>query len=174
VVMADGVRFTFVGPLATPPAISTQPQGRLVAAGSNVMFGVVASGSPAPAYQWRLNGTNIAGATADSYTRFDAQPADSGEYSVVVTNLAGTVLSSNAPLEVVAPVPGQFQLIERQANGRVYLVWSGHPLFAYTLQGSSNLLFWSDVANVQSTNTTFDYLDVSATNEARQFYRTRN
>ena len=52
------------------------------------------------AYQWRLYATNIAGATASSYTRNNVQPADAGPYSVVVTNVAGSVTSSNAVLTV--------------------------------------------------------------------------
>jgi hypothetical protein len=44
------------------------------------------------AYQWRANGSEIAGATAASYTTAATSAADNGEaFSVVVTNSAGTV-----------------------------------------------------------------------------------
>ncbi len=85
---------------AIPPTIITQPLSQCVAAGSNVTFSVVATGTPPLICQWRLNGANIAGATTASYTRTNAQSADAGSYTVVVTNGAGTVTSSAAVLTV--------------------------------------------------------------------------
>lgn len=46
--------------------------------GANVSFGVTASGSPAPAYQWRKNGTNLAGATLASLSLTNVQAGDAG------------------------------------------------------------------------------------------------
>ena len=40
-------------------------------------------------YQWQFNGTNIAQATATTYT-FAVSAAGQGSYSVVVTNAAGS------------------------------------------------------------------------------------
>jgi hypothetical protein len=52
-------------------------------------------------YQWRFNGTNDApGATNSSLTLANAQPADGGVYSVWVSNVFGSILSSNATLRV--------------------------------------------------------------------------
>jgi hypothetical protein len=87
-----------------PPSITTQPQSLSINEGGDATFTVVASGTPPLSYQWAFNGTNISGATASSYTRFSAQPADAGTYAVVVTNTLGTVTSSNALLAFnVAP-----------------------------------------------------------------------
>src|SRR6185436_18856457 len=47
--------------LHEPPRISIQPQDRQVAAGTNVLFTVIASGEPPLSYQWRRNGVNIPG-----------------------------------------------------------------------------------------------------------------
>ena len=88
------------GVTTTAPAISTQPQGQSVSAGTAVTFTVVATGSPAPAFQWTKNGANLTGATAASLTIATAQTADAGNYAVVVTNSAGTVTSSPATLTV--------------------------------------------------------------------------
>ena len=52
-----------------PPSITTQPQGQSVSQGANATFTVAATGTTPLSYQWRLYGTNIAGATASSYTR---------------------------------------------------------------------------------------------------------
>jgi Immunoglobulin domain len=86
-----------------PPALTSQPQGANVAAGADVLFSVGASGTAPLAYQWRLNGLDIANATTSSYTRTNTQTADAGNYSVVVTNVAGNVTGSNAVLTVNNP-----------------------------------------------------------------------
>ncbi len=93
------------GVTTTAPAISTQPQGQSVSAGTAVTFTVVATGSPAPAFQWTRNGANLTGATAASLTIASAQTADAGNYAVVVNNSAGTVTSLPATL-TVNPVTG--------------------------------------------------------------------
>lgn len=89
-----------------PPAITTQPLSQSVTQGVNVTFTAAAAGTAPLSYQWRLNGTNISGATQTGYTRNNVQPADAGNYSVLVSNFAAVVASSNASLTVwQAPVP---------------------------------------------------------------------
>ena len=77
-------------PVQGPPGITTPPVGQTVARGANVTFSVVATGTPAPSYQWRRNGVNIGGATGSSYTRNNVQSGDVGMYSVVVSNPLGS------------------------------------------------------------------------------------
>jgi hypothetical protein len=68
---------------------------------------VIAEGTPPLGYQWRLNGTNIAGATGSALS-FAVQPNASGVYSVAVSNLYGTTVSVgaalNSPLRFLSPV----------------------------------------------------------------------
>lgn len=82
------------------PTITTQPQSQTVVAGGNVTFSVSVTGSAPFTYQWRKNGTNIAGATSPTLGLNNVQPQQAGSYSVVVTNAAGTVTSANANLTV--------------------------------------------------------------------------
>lgn len=89
-----------------PPAIITQPVGTTVNAGQTATFTVAATGSPAPTYQWRKNGSSISGATLATYTTPATVAADNGaQFSVVVSNTAGIVNSVNAPLTVVTVTP---------------------------------------------------------------------
>jgi hypothetical protein len=88
---------------ATAPAITTQPVNQTIPVSSNATFIVVASGTAPLNYQWLFNGAAIPGASSTSYTRINVQATDAGNYSVQVTNLAGTVVSSNASLSVVIP-----------------------------------------------------------------------
>jgi len=87
------------------PTISSQPQSQNTNVGSTVTFNVEANGTPAPNFQWRLNGNPIGGATNSSYTRTNVQPADTGDYAVLVTNVAGSIVSSNAMLSVNSGTP---------------------------------------------------------------------
>lgn len=88
-----------------PPRIEVLPASQTVAAGSPVDFLVLAAGAPPLRYQWLFDGTNVlSGATNWTVHLTNAQPADSGAYRVVVTNLYGAVTSSPAIL-TVATVP---------------------------------------------------------------------
>src|SRR5439155_24485887 len=51
-------------------------------------------------YRWRLYGTNLAGATSNSFTLVNAQPANIGDYTVVVQNSAGAVTSAVATVKL--------------------------------------------------------------------------
>ena len=173
VVMADGVRFTYAGAVNAAPAITTQPQSQTVKAGSNVTFTVSATGFPAPAYQWRFNSADISGATNLSYTRLNAQAGDAGNYSVLVTNVAGGLVSSNALLIVTPLAPLWFQSIAAQPDGRMTLVVTGEPGYAYWLDRGTNLSAWQPLTNLFNTNGTSTFTDDSATNLPSSFYRAR-
>jgi alpha-tubulin suppressor-like RCC1 family protein len=103
----DNVNVVF--PPTNPPVIITQPAGLAVQQGSNATFSVAIDGTPPFRYQWQFNGTNISGATtsgyskSNSYTRTNVQPAMLGNYSVFISNGAGSVLSSNAALAFLLP-----------------------------------------------------------------------
>ncbi len=84
----------------TAPTITTQPVSATVLAGQSATFSVVATGSPAPTYQWKKNGTAISGATAASYTVTGAQLADTGVYTVTLVNSVGAVTSNAAVLAI--------------------------------------------------------------------------
>lgn len=81
-----------------PPGIVVQPQSQVANPGSNATFIVSATGTAPLGYQWLFNGSNIFGATQTNYTRTNVQAADAGNYSVIVTNFAGSVTSSVAVL----------------------------------------------------------------------------
>ena len=71
------------------PLILVQPQSQLIPIGSNFTVFVTATnpGSLVPlTYQWRLNTSNLVGATSSSLTVSNAQAADAGLYDVVISN----------------------------------------------------------------------------------------
>ncbi len=70
---------------------------------------MTATGLPAPTYQWFFDGTLFNGATSSTLSLANVQSTDAGDYTVVVTNPAGTVTSNKATLTVssdpVTPPP---------------------------------------------------------------------
>jgi alpha-tubulin suppressor-like RCC1 family protein len=134
VAAALGVAAPSTPPPAAAPAIATQPLGLVVTAGQGATFAVAASGSAPLAYQWQRNGVAIPGGTGPILTIQAAATGDDGQYSVVVSNTAGSATSQLAGL-VVTPLPGapnitaqpfNVSLIEGQA-ATFYLAVAGNP-----------------------------------------------
>jgi hypothetical protein len=85
------------------PAIQSQPTDLTVYGGGIASFTVSATGVPEPSYQWMFNDTNpIVGATNSTLVLTNAQEEQAGFYSVIVSNTAGALVSSNALLTVLA------------------------------------------------------------------------
>jgi len=85
------------------PTIFNHPQSQTVTNGSDVTFGVTATGSPPLTYYWLKDGATIPAASYSTLTLSDVTPGDAGAYSVIVSNMAGSAASSNAVLTVVSP-----------------------------------------------------------------------
>jgi hypothetical protein len=131
---------------------------------------VTATGTAPLAYQWRWNGGEIGGATGSSYTRSSLATSDAGSYSVVITNVAGSVTSSNAVLVVTPLTPPQFATPVVLADGRVQLVLTGDP-GVYALYTSLELSNWSFTGFVTNTSASVEIVDDAATNFTQRFYR---
>ena len=92
--------------VTTTPVITRQPAAQAVAVGQTASFSVEASGTGTLTFQWKLNGMDISGETASTYTTPATRNEDIGTqlaYSVVVINSFGTVISSDAMLDVMEP-----------------------------------------------------------------------
>ena len=87
------------------PVITTQPHDVVASLGGTVAFHVVATDT-SPTYQWLkgstvlANGGDFSGVTTPDLTIHVTTLADEGVYSVVVSNLAGMVTSTNAALRI--------------------------------------------------------------------------
>jgi hypothetical protein len=87
------------------PQITVQPWNRTVPPGGNASIGAKAVGMQFTSYQWQFNETVIAGATNDTYSITNTQPADTGMYNVLISNEVGVVVRHQAKLLVSAAVP---------------------------------------------------------------------
>ena len=87
------------------PNILTQPGSLSVAGGAPASFMVVATGIPNANYQWYRDGNLLTNETSSTLSIGAAYAGDAGSYSVLVSNGAGTVTSSNAILTVGNTAP---------------------------------------------------------------------
>ena len=90
--------------LTVLPAIITsqpQPTSQTVASGIDITYSVSALTTVPLSYQWQINGTNLLNATNATLTLTNVTLTDSGIYTVLLTNVFGGVLSSNAQLTVL-------------------------------------------------------------------------
>jgi sugar lactone lactonase YvrE len=172
------VRKEILEAVPNSPGLVWQPQGQTVTAGATVSFYVTAYGMEPLTYQWQKDGQALSGATNTTLSLTQVLRADSGAYTVAVSNAVGHLLSSNATLCVKSPqrlawtLPsdgGHSQLRLQDADGAVA------PLdyaSAFVVQASTNLLDWLPLlGNFSSTNGWLLFEEADAVYWPRRFYR---
>src|SRR5207247_2172128 len=118
-----GATFAVKQGAAQAPVITSQPVSQSVARGATVVFKVGATGSPAPSYGWRFNGTDLAdgptvnGAATAILTLSDVQPAQSGNYAVVASNVRGSVTSAPPAVLRVNTAPALAGIANKVVHG---------------------------------------------------------
>jgi subtilisin-like proprotein convertase family protein len=90
--------------VVSPPTLLSGPSDLVTTNGNRVEFVVAASGTPPLAYQWMFNETNVLTDATNTSLVFD--PVDIGKYGsyqIMVSNAAGSIVSTSAALVVVLP-----------------------------------------------------------------------
>ncbi len=148
--------------VTVPPSITTGPQSQTVSAGASTLFTVTAAGTVPLSYQWFFGAAAISGANASAYTLNNAQAANVGSYSVVVTNIAGTTTSGNATLSVTPAGPTitaqpQSQSVAQSSTATLSVTASGTTPLSYqwrfnnvTIGGATGSSY--TIASVQPAN----------------------
>ena len=161
----SGARGVTVG---IPPNSVVPTQGdRTVEAGSSVEFAVRCKGTCPLTYQWYLNGTNPAAspATHPVLDVANIQFAQSGAYTVVVTNVFGAVTSPPALLNVIAPVP------RRTVPALTLAGQAGSSLNLDSRTSLNSAVSWETFDTVSLTNASQWYFDLTVPLAPQQFYR---
>ena len=144
-------------------AVTVRPQNQTASAGSSVSFAANALG-PVRSYQWVFNQTNVlAGATNSALSLTNLKLSQSGDYSVIASNLAGVVLSDSVSLQVT-PILGILMPI----------TLAGAPGSSWRIDYVNDLAptnNWTMLATVTLTNASQVYLDTTAVTQAHRFYR---
>lgn len=99
----DEVRF--IPDLTRLPEITAQPANQTVFATQRATFAVSATGSRPLVYQWLFNGEALPGATGPTLALTGVSLEQAGQYTLVVSNLAGVVTSTPALLTVLPTAP---------------------------------------------------------------------
>ena len=129
------LRQSFTATGATLLAFTSQPQplSQIAIAGGAASFTAAAGGTSAVSYQWRKNGVVISGNASASTATLklsNVQSVDAGNYDVVATNVAGSIVSNLAVLAVNAAPPAITNL-PLTATGTV------GEVFAFTVTASN-------------------------------------
>ena len=141
-----------------PPVIARQPFCQTASAGTTVTLAVATIAQPPLSYQWRLNGTNIAGATNATLTLANVQAVNAGSYSVLVSNGHGNVASSTARLTITPAAP---TIVAQPSNENVF--FGDGAAFTVAARGTEPLAYqWQfNGANIdRATNATFAFTNV--------------
>lgn len=124
------------------PALTTQPTNQTVLAGANLTLIAAASGSEPLRYQWRFNTTPIAAATNATLFLLNVQFAAQGDYSLLVTNPAGSVTSEVATVTIQAPptiaTPPTNLTVTAGNNASFLVAASGSPALRYQWYFNTN------------------------------------
>ncbi|MAE32297.1 MAG: hypothetical protein CMO43_12050, partial [Verrucomicrobiales bacterium] len=112
-VESDGAELT----IQTPPIITKIAGDQQAAVGETVTLWVTAVGTPPLSYQWKREGVVIPGGTGDSLELSELVSLDAGQYTVEISNSAGSTVSD--PIEVsVAAAP---QIVGQPASKNIGL-----------------------------------------------------
>ena len=103
----------------TAPTISQHPSSITQLAGSAATLSVTASGDAPLQYQWLKNGTPVNGATQATLSFSALQTSDAGDYTVRVSNSAGSITSQSALVTVTVLAPSRLSNVSiRSIAGR--------------------------------------------------------
>ncbi len=158
------VAITLPGSAANPvaPGFVRAPASRVAAVGASITLDSEATGTPPLSFQWFHDGALINGQILSQLTLTALKLADSGNYTVKVTNIAGSATSAPAQLTVLSPPA----IVTQPADK---LVAAGTTVeFSVVAAGSPPLTYqWlkNGTAMVGSTNQTLVLSNVSSAND---------
>ena len=151
------------------PVITNQPQSLAAVPGGSATFSVGVSGQAPFGYQWRTNGVAIAGKTSTALTMANLQPVNFADYTVLVTNAGGSILSGTAHLTVaVSPM-----IVSQKFNSgsfRLTFPTEFGPTYDLEYKLDLNDSSWQLATNVVGTGLPVTLTNSSGTSAAK-FYR---
>jgi hypothetical protein len=155
--------------LGIAPGVTQAATAPVVAVGENLTLTLDSFvANPSPVFQWLFNGAAIAGATNQTFVLTNAQPAQSGTYSIVLSNFAGAATGVVAQVTVTAPSPA-VELVSVANALRVTVAATGTNTLV--LESSTNLVDWTPVyTNPPHSRTAVGF---PIGNGLRRFFRVR-
>ncbi len=131
---------------AFKPVILTQPVARTAYIGGSAMFSVEADGGSL-SYQWKKAGSPISGATNTTLLLTGVTLTSEADYSVTVSNPAGTTNSASAHLTVLAvPTTGYLGAVLADSPVTLWRLGEGSGAIAYDTWGSNSAAYSGSIA----------------------------
>jgi len=154
--------------LAALPKFSTQLKGGRTLTNKTVTLSVTVAGRAPFRYQWKFNGTNLPGQTAASLTIKSAKAANTGAYTVQVSNSVGVTNSAVAMLTVITNTTPTMTAPATASNGQFSFQIPGVAGLQYVVEATADFKTWTPVA----TNTApFTYTETNAASYSQRYYR---
>lgn len=152
------------------PLIFSSPWNQIIQLGSNARFAVNSGGDSPLYYQWFQNQTNLVSADTNLVvlSLTNVQFSDVGSYSVIVTNLYGSVTSAPASLIVYSNATPTLTIDSGSTNGQFQFDILGVTGLKYSVEASSNLIDW---APLRTNVSPFTFIDTNSTAYPQRFYR---
>ena len=164
----DQVTFS---PQGIAPTVVQGPLAQTVDAGATIQLSVVVTGSEPMTFEWRRNGQLLPGGTAGNLPLVNTQSSDTGDYTVTVSNAFGSVTSDPAHLALHSTLPVILEAVVAVQPTGLRLVAQVEPGRDYRIQGTTNLLQWTDLHGFLSTGTTYEFTDPPVSDRSIRFYR---
>jgi len=151
--------------------ITGQPQSLSVSTGETASFKVFATGGGWLTHQWFHQNAPIPNATNSTLVLPSVQPADAGNYLVIIANTCTMATSAVATLTLpLAPQLGGAMKLD-ETGFQFYL--DGQVGSQYAIEKSTNLVQWVFLGSLTLTNSPVLIRDPSATQVGSAFYRAR-
>jgi endonuclease/exonuclease/phosphatase family metal-dependent hydrolase len=154
-----------------PPVITSQPRSLAATIGGSATFSVSVSGLPPFQYQWRTNGEAIMGQTNSTFSIASVQQEDFADYTVLVSNADGSIVSDVAKL-TLAVSPAIRLPSSDSANFTLSFPTEAGPTYTVEYKFSLDDTSWQVLTNVLGTGLPITITDNGLTNEMK-FYRVR-
>jgi hypothetical protein len=140
----------------------------MAVAGNTTYFSVAASGQATLEYQWKFNGVEIPSAISPTLTLANVSAAQTGSYSVVISNGAGTTNSVAAILSVIPPDAAAILSSPVETGSQFSFVVTGINGTNYVVQASADLINW---ISLQTNASPFTFVDNNLSGSSQRFYR---
>ena len=145
--------------------ITAYAESRVCLAGSSVELAIETAGIPIPALQWFWNGQQIPGATNAIYALNSITEPQAGTYTVLASNVFGTVTSDPAIVAVN-------NVVASRNLGLILTAPAGAQL--QVQQAAAIPGPWQLLTNLTLPTGPYAFVDESAPNAQQRFYRTTN
>jgi len=163
------------------PAINSQSISQTIIYGSNTTLTVTAIGGGPLVYQWCQNGQALSGATNSTLALQTVTRGSAGTYTVTVTNMVGSVTSTNINIRVLVPqvlgTPtvvngGEAQFAFQDVNGSVAALSYTSNFVVQTSTNLASPIQWLQTpGNFSSSNNFLIFQEASPTNLPARFFR---